>query len=49
MLAPGNGFYACEGAGLDEVRIAYVLNENDLSMAMDCLEMALVEYQKIIM
>ncbi len=46
MLAPGNGFYATKGAGIDEVRIAYVLNEKDLSTAMDCLEVALIQYQE---
>lgn len=34
MMAPGNGFYASPGAGASEVRIAYVLNENDLRAAM---------------
>ncbi len=34
MMAPGNGFYATPGAGASEVRIAYVLNENDLRAAM---------------
>jgi aspartate aminotransferase len=44
MLAPGTGFYATPGLGNDEVRIAYVLNENDLNKAMDCLEEALKKY-----
>ena len=44
MLAPGAGFYASEGRGNDEVRIAYVLNQKDLSMAIDCLEAGLKEY-----
>src|SRR5690606_27006267 len=30
MLAPGTGFYATEGLGYQDVRIAYVLNEEDL-------------------
>ena len=42
MLAPGSGFYATPGAGEQEVRLAYVLNETDLHAAMDCLEAALV-------
>lgn len=44
MLSPGRGFYATEGLGRDEVRIAYVLNTTDLEAAMDCLERALIEY-----
>jgi len=44
MLAPATGFYATKGLGLDEARIAYVLNNTDMSRAFDCLEMALKEY-----
>ncbi|MEZ5014712.1 MAG: pyridoxal phosphate-dependent aminotransferase [Chitinophagales bacterium] len=44
MLAPGTGFYSTPGAGKDEVRIAYVLNKEDLHKAMDCLEAALQVY-----
>ena len=47
MLAPGNGFYASPDAGLQEVRFAYVLNVHDLNAAMDCLEKALEEYNRI--
>ena len=44
MLAPATGFYGTPGFGKNEVRLAYVLNVNDLSDAMDCLERALQEY-----
>ena len=44
MLAPATGFYGTAGLGKNEVRLAYVLNVNDLSDAMDCLERALQEY-----
>ncbi|MCX7799065.1 MAG: pyridoxal phosphate-dependent aminotransferase [Fimbriimonadales bacterium] len=44
MLAPGPGFYATPGLGGDEVRIAYVLNQQSLDAAMDCLEAALSQY-----
>ncbi len=44
MMAPGAGFYASEGLGLQEARIAYVLNSEDLNKAMDCLEEALKVY-----
>ena len=44
MLAPASGFYSTKGAGRDEVRIAYVLNINDLRKAIECLALALVQY-----
>ena len=44
MLAPASGFYSTKGAGKNEVRIAYVLNINDLRKAMECLALALVQY-----
>ena len=44
MLAPGSGFYTTPGLGLNEVRLAYVLNEKDINLAMDCLEQALRVY-----
>lgn len=44
MMAPANGFYATEGRGVDEVRIAYILNETDLLKAMEILKEALKKY-----
>ena len=44
MLAPGSGFYTTPGLGNNEVRLAYVLNEKDIHLAMDCLEQALLIY-----
>lgn len=44
MLAPATGFYGTEGLGKREVRLAYVLNVNDINQAMDCLEKALQIY-----
>jgi len=44
MLAPATGFYATEGKGSQEVRIAYVLNETDLKRSLDILEKALLAY-----
>src|SRR5258706_18125 len=44
MLAPASGFYSTKGAGKDEVRIAYVLNINDLRKAMECLALGLLQY-----
>lgn len=44
MLAPATGFYSTAGLGENEVRLAYVLNTNDINKAMDCLEAALKIY-----
>jgi aspartate aminotransferase len=44
MMAPAAGFYATAGKGKREVRLAYVLNKEDINAAMDCLEAALKEY-----
>ena len=44
MFAPATGFYSTKGKGLNEIRIAYVLNTNDLKKAMKCLEEALKVY-----
>lgn len=44
MMAPGGGFYSTEGRGQDEVRIAYVLNGEDLKKAMNCLAEGLKAY-----
>lgn len=44
MLAPATGFYSTPGAGIDEVRIAYVLKIEDLQQAMLGLEEALKVY-----
>jgi aspartate aminotransferase len=44
MLAPATGFYSTPGLGFNEVRLAYVLNVNDINKAMDCLEEALKQY-----
>ena len=44
MFAPGSGFYATEGAGKSEIRIAYVLCTEDLSRALDVLRLGLEKY-----
>ena len=44
MVAPANGFYSTSGLGRDEVRIAYVLNVNDIKNAMKILAEALLVY-----
>jgi aspartate aminotransferase len=45
MVAPGDGFYATPGFGTDEVRIAYVLEVDQLRRAMRCLREGLAEYR----
>jgi aspartate aminotransferase len=44
MLAPASGFYVTPGLGNDEVRIAYVLNINDLRNAIETITEALKVY-----
>ena len=44
MLAPGSGFYFNTDLGRQEVRIAYVLNLDDLRKAMVCLRYGLEAY-----
>ena len=44
MMAPAAGFYTTPGAGRDQVRIAYVLNKEDLTRALLVLEKALEAY-----
>jgi aspartate aminotransferase len=44
MLAPGSGFYFNTDQGRQEVRIAYVLNLDDLKKAMECLRYGLEAY-----
>lgn len=45
MMAPANGFYSKPDLGMNQVRIAYVLNEEDLNAALECLQNGLEEYQ----
>jgi aspartate aminotransferase len=44
MLAPASGFYETKGLGKNEVRLAYVINNDDINAAMDCLQEALKVY-----
>ena len=41
MMATASGFYSTKGAGLDEVRLAYVLCCDELRKALVCLEKGL--------
>ncbi len=44
MMAPASGFYTTPGAGRNEVRVAYVLNIDDLRHALEVLAHALEAY-----
>jgi len=44
MMAPATGFYSDAAAGKQQVRIAYVLRQEDLTEALICLEKGLAEY-----
>ena len=46
MLAPGEGFYATEGMGKQEVRFSFCVGEEDIEKAMKVLEEALKVYKK---
>ncbi len=46
MLAPATGFYATKGLGKQEVRLAYVLNKESLQKSVECLSVALKEYNQ---
>ena len=44
MMAPAAGFYTTPGAGINQVRIAYVLKKDDLERALVVLRKALEAY-----
>lgn len=44
FMAPAAGFYTTPGLGVNEVRIAYVLNKSDLNRALFVLSKALEAY-----
>lgn len=44
MMAPATGFYSSENTGKNEVRLAYVLNTDDLQKALTCLKKGLENY-----
>lgn len=49
MFAPGAPFYETPGKGINEVRIAYVLNQKDLERAMEVLAKGIAVYQRDVM
>jgi len=46
MIAPAAGFYSTKRLGLNQVRIAYVLNEIDLKKSIKIIKKGLTEYCK---
>ena len=49
MFAPGAPFYETPGKGINEVRIAYVLKQEDLARAMEVLAKGIARYQREVM
>ena len=49
MFAPAEGFYVTPGLGKQQARIAYVLNEDELLMAAECIERGLAVYRRDVM
>ena len=47
MAAPGDGFYATNGLGKNELRLAYILCKEDLAKAMQIFKNGLETYQKL--
>jgi aspartate aminotransferase len=47
MVAPAQGFYRSTGKGKDEVRIAYVLNEQDMRRAIEVFKAGLEKYMSL--
>ena len=44
MFAPGEGFYGTPGKGRDEIRLAYILKQEDLRRAMEVLARGIEAY-----
>lgn len=46
MVAPASGFYSSAGEGKNQIRLAYVLNKEDLIKSVNILKLALATYKK---
>ncbi len=46
MVAPAAGFYASPGLGKNQIRIAYVLEQESLKRAVEILRLGLKKYQQ---
>ena len=49
MFAPGASFYATPGKGMNEIRMAYILEENDLRRAVELLGIGIARYRAEVM
>jgi len=47
LVSPGSGFYTTPGCGTTELRLAYVINIEQLTKALDILSRGVVEYRKL--
>jgi aspartate aminotransferase len=47
MVAPGSGFYSTPGKGTDEIRMAYVLKEQDLKRSLKIFRAGIEKYQRL--
>ena len=47
MVAPAAGFYSTKGLGMKEVRIAYVLKQEDLIRSVEILKAAITAYNAL--
>ena len=47
MVCPAEGFYTTKGIGKSEIRLAYILNENDLKKAASILKQGIEKYIEI--
>jgi len=48
MVAPGSGFYSTPGKGMDEIRLAYVLNEEALRRSLVLFKAGLEKYKSTV-
>jgi len=47
MVAPGKGFYQSEGRGINEIRLSYCIDEKEIKRAIEILNIAIKEYNKL--
>ncbi|NDC37200.1 MAG: pyridoxal phosphate-dependent aminotransferase [Proteobacteria bacterium] len=47
FVAPGAGFYLTPNLGLEQIRLAYVLVESDITAAVQCLSEGLAAYKRL--
>ena len=45
MFSPAEGFYATEGLGKNEIRIAYVLKQDDMRRGVQLIRLGLEKYK----